>query len=226
MVRKSTITSMFAGSPIKPLQQHMDKVQACVNELIPFFKSIVEKDFNQMKSIQQKIHRLETEADTLKHDLRINLPNSLFMPMPREQILEIVTMQDNIANKAKDIAGVVTGRKMELPEPIAELFIAFVERSVDASAHARTAINELDELVETGFRGGEVTLVKDMITRLNKVEHETDKLEMQIRHALFAIEKEYPPIDMMFLYRIIDWTGELADIAQRVGSRLQLLLAR
>lgn len=217
---------MFAGSPIKPLQQHMDKVQACVNELIPFFKSIVEKDFNQMKSIQQKIHRLETEADTLKHDLRINLPNSLFMPMPREQILEIVTMQDNIANKAKDIAGVVTGRKMELPEPIAELFIAFVERSVDASAHARTAINELDELVETGFRGGEVTLVKDMITRLNKVEHETDKLEMQIRHALFAIEKEYPPIDMMFLYRIIDWTGELADIAQRVGSRLQLLLAR
>ena len=49
---------------------------------------------------------------------------------------------------------------------------------------------------------------------------------MQIRHALFAIEKELPPIDVMFLYRIIDWVGEVADIAQRVGSRLQLMLAR
>jgi predicted phosphate transport protein (TIGR00153 family) len=226
MVRRSAITSMFAGSPIAPLQKHMDKVQACVSELIPFFRSIVEKDFKKMAKLQKKIHKLETQADTLKHNLRLNLPNSLFMPMPRSQILEIVTMQDKIANKAKDIAGVVTGRKMELPDPISELFIAFVEASVAASAQAQNAINELDELVEVGFRGGEVKLVKEMITKLNELEHETDKLEVQIRHALFAIEKEYPPIDMMFLYRIIDWTGELADIAQRVGSRLQLLLAR
>ncbi len=226
MVRKSAITSMFAGSPVAPLQKHMDKVQACVSELVPFFRSVAEKDFKTMAKLQKKIHKLETQADTLKHNLRLNLPNSLFMPMPREQILEIVTMQDKIANKAKDIAGVVTGRKMELPDPISELFIAFVEASVAASAQAQNAINELDELVEVGFRGGEVKLVKEMITKLNKLEHETDKLEMQIRHALFAIEKEYPPIDMMFLYRIIDWTGELADIAQRVGSRLQLLLAR
>lgn len=226
MVRKSTISSMFAGSPVRPLQEHMDKVQACVSELVPFFKSVIAKDYDEMAKLQKKIHMLETEADTLKHDLRLNLPNSLFMPMPREEILEIVTMQDKIANKAKDIAGVVTGRKMEFPQPITELFIAFVERSVEASAQAQTAINELDELVETGFRGVEVTRVKEMIAKLNKVEHETDKLEMQIRHVLFAIEKEYPPIDVMFIYNIIDWTGELADIAQRVGSRLQLLLAR
>ncbi|MDX8390082.1 MAG: TIGR00153 family protein [Mariprofundaceae bacterium] len=217
---------MFAGSPVHPLQQHMSKVQACVRQLVPFFRSIVEKDFEQMAVLQKSISKLETEADELKHALRMNLPNSLFMPMPRDQILELVTMQDKIANKAKDIAGVVTGRKMELPEPISELFIAFVERCVDASEQAQTAINELDELVEVGFRGGEVKLVKEMISTLDSIEYETDKLEMQIRHALFAIEKEYPPIDMMFLYRIIDWTGELADISQRVGSRLQLLLVR
>jgi hypothetical protein len=30
----------------------------------------------------------------------------------------------------------------------------------------------------------------------------------------------------MFLYKIIDKTGGIADRAQRVGSRLQLMLAR
>ena len=35
-----------------------------------------------------------------------------------------------------------------------------------------------------------------------------------------------PPVDVMFLYKIIDRIGELADCAQKVGSRLQLLIAR
>ncbi len=226
MVRKSAITSMFAGSPVRPLQQHMEKVCECTSKLPCFFKALADKEFEKAADLQKQISKLENEADTLKHSLRMNLPNSLFMPMPREQILDIVTQQDKIANMAKDIAGVMLGRKMQMPESISTLFIAFVECSVNAAAQAKKAINELDELVETGFRGGEVKLVHDMIEELNNIEHQSDKFEQQIRHALFAIEKEYPPIDMMFLYRMIDWTGELADISQRVGSRLQLLLAR
>lgn len=226
MVRKSAITSMFAGSPVRPLQQHMEKVCECTNKLPLFFKAVAANNFDDATQIQGEISSLENEADKLKHELRMNLPNTLFMPMPREQILDIVTQQDKIANITKDIAGVMLGRKMQLPEPIADLFVAFVECSVNAAEQAKEAINELDELVETGFRGSEVELVHTMVKKLNKIEHESDKFEQQVRHALFAIEKEYPPIDMMFLYRMIDWTGELANIAQRVGSRLQLLLAK
>ena len=43
---------------------------------------------------------------------------------------------------------------------------------------------------------------------------------------LAQLETELPPIDVMFLYKIIDWTGDLGDRAQQVGSRLELLLAR
>ena len=226
MVRRSAITSMFAGSPVHPVQQHMEKVCECTSKLPDFFKAMAAQDLEKATQIQQQISKLENEADSLKHKLRMNLPNSLFMPMPRDQILDIVTQQDKIANMAKDIAGIMLGRQMKMPEPIAPLFIGFVECSVQAADQAKKAINELDELVEAGFRGGEVELVAEMIQELNQIEYESDKFEQQIRHALFAIEKEYPPIDVMFLYRMIDWTGELADISQRVGSRLQLLLAR
>ncbi|HBP75141.1 MAG TPA: phosphate transport regulator, partial [Alcanivorax sp.] len=37
---------------------------------------------------------------------------------------------------------------------------------------------------------------------------------------------ELPPVDVIFLYKIIEWIGDLADRAQKVGGRLQLLLAR
>lgn len=226
MVRRSSITSMFAGSPIKPLQKHMEKCCECIGELPNFFRAVAEGDFGRAEEIQKLISDLEVEADDLKQELRRNLPNTLFMPMPREQILDIVRQQDKIANTAKDIAGIMVGRKAEIPEPIAELFVTFVERANDAAEQAKTAINELDELLETGFRGGQITRVSNMISDLDDIEHDTDIIERQLRHALFTIEKDYHPLDMMFLYRVIDWIGKLADISQRVGARLQLLLSR
>jgi len=226
MVRRSPISNMFAASPVRPLQQHMQKVRKCVTKLVPFFQSVVEEDFDKVAELQQVIHHLEVDADTLKQELRAHLPSGLFMPMPRERILDIVRVQDQIANKAKDIAGMIHGRKMTLPQPISELFLELVDRCVDATKQAEVCINELDELVETGFRGREVESVQKMLTELDRIEYETDKLERQIRSALFVIEKDLNPIDAVFLYQIIDWTGDIADISQRVGSRLQLLLAR
>ena len=44
MSPKSYIFSMFGSSPIRPMQQHMAKVQACANELIPFFGAALSGD--------------------------------------------------------------------------------------------------------------------------------------------------------------------------------------
>ncbi len=226
MVRKSPITKMFAESPVKPLQGHIEKVHECVKKLEPFFKAVIAKDYDKVATIQQEIHRLEVEADDLKHELRIHLPNSLFMPMPRERILDIVLNQDRLANKAKEIAGYVNGRQMEIPEEFSELMIEFVGQSIKASRQAKKIVNELDELIEVGFRGREVGSVEEMINDLDDIEYGADKLGTQINNALFAIEKNLDPIDAVFLYRVIQNVGEVADIAQRVGARLELLLAR
>ncbi len=222
----STISSLFGTSPIKPLQGHMQAVQVCAQQLIPFFDAALADDWDEARRQQAEVSRLENEADVLKRELRLNLPNSLFMAIPRRDLLEVLTMQDNIANKAKDIAGLITGREMRFPEAIAPTIKAYVQRSIDASAQAQTAINELDELVETGFRGNEVKLVTSIIKTLDEIEYDTDRMQVEIRARLFAVEKKLPPVEVIFLYRIIDWIGDLGDLAQRVGSRLELMLAK
>ncbi len=223
---KSTISSLFGASPVKPLQEHMQAVQACARQLIPFFDAVLANDWDEARRQQAEVSRLENEADVLKRELRLNLPNSLFMAVPRRDLLEVLTMQDKIANKAKDIAGLITGREMHFPEAIAPTIKAYVQRSIDASAQAQTAINELDELVETGFRGNEVKLVTSIIKTLDEIESDSDRMQVEIRARLFAVEKDLPPVEVIFLYRIIDWIGDLGDLAQRVGSRLELMLAK
>ena len=80
--------------------------------------------------------------------------------------------------------------------------------------------------METGFSGSEIQLVEDLIEDLDRLERANDEQQIHIRSALFKLEAELPPVDVIFLYKIIEWIGDLADRAQKVGGRLQLLLAR
>lgn len=223
---RTTISSLFGSSPVRPLQAHMASVQDCIIELVPFFEAVLKEDWKEAKAQQKKISKLERDADKLKKELRLQLPNSLFMPVSRRDLLEVLTMQDKVANKSKDIAGLILGRKMTFPDKVSEKLLDFVNRCIDASKQAQVAINELDELVETGFAGREVKLVQEMIKKLDEIESDTDKIQVKVRAELFKKEKELPPVDVMFMYRVLDWIGDLADLSQRVGSRLELMLAR
>lgn len=222
----SYLTGIFGGSPVKPLQQHMEKIHSSVESLIPYMESVLAKDLEAMNQNYEIVARFEREADDLKNELRMQIPNRLFMPVSRGDLLDILRIQDKIAGKAKDIAGLMLGRKMQIPEPVADEFLLFVQRNVDCCTQALTAINELDELVGTGFVKGVVELVETMVQQIDDIEYETDQMQVQLRTKLYSIEKEYSPIDMMFLYKIIDLTGDLADGAERVGNRLQLMLGQ
>jgi uncharacterized protein len=226
MVRGGYMSGIFGSSPVSPLQEHMSKVYACASELIPLFNAVINEEWDEVVNSQQLISNLEQEADVLKKKLRLNLPKGLFMPVSRQDLLEVLLMQDKIANKAKDVAGTIVGRHMILPEVIHEDYIRFVTRCVAACKQARKAINEFDELVETGFSGKEIKIVAEMITKLDSIESDTDNLQAAIRRKIFEIEKELPAIEVIFLYKIIELTGDIADRAQAVGSRLQLMLAR
>lgn len=222
----SNISSLFGRSPIKPIEKHMATAHEASADLLPFFEALMKGDLSEAEKIQQRISASESRADDLKKDLRLHLPDSLFMPVSRSDLLELLHAQDEVANTAQDIAGLAIGRKMDIPAPLQPLMKSFVDSAVAASAQALLAINELDQLLESGFAGREVDIAKRMTEELDDLERKTDKLEVEVRAELFAIEKEFPPVDVMFLYRVIEWIGDLADRAHSVGNRLQLLLAR
>ncbi len=223
---KSHIFSMFGHSPIRPMQQHMAKVQACAVELIPFLEALLAADWEKAAAIERRIVALEGEADELKRELRINLPSGLLMAMPRRDLLDAIKLQDSIGNKTKTIAGMMLGRRLRFPAQLGEQLLHLAQRCIDASAQAHTAIDELDELVETSFRGREVELVEAMILKLDEIEADTDQLQLQVRNTLFSLESTLPPVDVMFMYKVIDGLGDLANYAQRVGYQLELMLAR
>tara|TARA_R110002049_G_scaffold84663_2_gene215410 strand:- start:11252 stop:11926 length:675 start_codon:yes stop_codon:yes gene_type:complete len=221
----NVLANIFGSSPVKPLEQHIDLAYRCAKKLHDFFAASVQGDWATAAAVRDEIETLEHEADSMKKEIRLHLPKSLFMPVPREDLLELLLVQDKIANRTKDVSGLVLGRKMQLPEQIAEQFLEFVDRNIDAAKQARKSVRELDELFTAGFRGAEVDLVEGMIEELDRIETDTDDKQAALRAAIFEIEGTLNPVDAVFMYKVIELTGEIADMAERVGRRLELLLS-
>jgi len=219
------LANIFGTSPVKPLEKHVDIAYRCTKQLNGFFKAAVAGNWDKAAEYRDTISALEHEADDLKKEIRMHLPKSLFMPVPRQDLLELLLVQDKMANRTKDVSGLVMGRKMQIPKPIAKDFLTFVRRNVDAAKQARKSVRELDELFATGFRGAEVAMVESLIDELDRIETETDDLQASLRGSLFEIEDSLDPITAIFLYQVIELTGEIADMAERVGRRLELLLS-
>jgi predicted phosphate transport protein (TIGR00153 family) len=198
---------------------------AATAELVPFFSHSAAGDWAAVEESRSRIVENEQKADDLKRKIRATLPKSMLMPVPRADLLDLLLVQDQLANKARDISGLVVGRKIEIPAAIQTNFIAYVSRNSDAANKAFDCVNELDELYETGFRGAEVSVVEKLLLELGNIENETDDMQSGIRFGLFEIEKELPPVDVMFLYRVIELIGEIGDLAERIGHRLELLLS-
>lgn len=221
----SYFSKIFGTSPVDPIQEHMETCFQAAKKLNPFFKAVVNDDWETATAVRAEIVELESLADDLKSQVRSNLPKNLFLPVPREDLLELLSYQDKIANRAKEVSGLVMGRKMKIPSEIKTDFLAYVARNVDAAKKARKSIRELDELFETGFRGAEAKLVESIVAELDQIENDTDDLQAKLRAKIFAIEDELKPVDVMFLYRILELTGDVADRAESVGHRLELVLS-
>ena len=97
---------LFGQSPFKPLQEHVRVVVTCANEVLPLFQAVKDNNLENVEKVRTRIYALENEADTIKNELRTHLPKSMFMPVDRRDLLEILDLQDSIADTAQDIAGI------------------------------------------------------------------------------------------------------------------------
>lgn len=226
MKSKNPIAALFARSPFKPMQQHMEVVNDCVALVPALFDALTNGDQKALTDTKDAIFAKEQEADDIKHEVRLHLPRSLFLPVDRRDLLEVLEVQDAIADTAQDIAGLLIQREMTVPDDMKADLTQLVSRSIDACVQSNTIIGELDELIETGFRGPEAERVEAMVGELNRIETETDDLAIALTRKLFQHEDSMPPVSVMFWYRLIQWISNIADHAEKVGDRMLLLIAR
>jgi predicted phosphate transport protein (TIGR00153 family) len=220
----SVIGDLFGRSPVRPMQQHMEAAGNCAKAIIPLLDAMARGDLDELAKQRAIIDDLEHQADEMKHEIRSNLPRRLFMAIERRDMLEILDCQDSIADVTQDVAELAMLRAMVTPASLVAPLAALAQSALETCAQSAAVVNELDELVETGFGRHEVSRIEEMIQKLNEFESRADVLGEDALRALFAIEDEIG-VGAYYWCEIIRWIGDIADYAERAGNRIRLLIA-
>lgn len=219
-----SIAKVFGRSPFIPLQMHMDKVTECVDCISVIFEHYRNHDMDAVRELSAKISELEHEADLIKHDIRNNLPRGLFMPVDRSNLIRILSIQDSISNRAEDISVLLTFKQAGVFEGFEQDFDAFLKTSLETFRLTRDIINQLDELVETGFGGVEARGVREMVDQVALKEHETDVSQRELLRSLLANEASITYGDFFMWTRITRQVANIADRSENLAVEIRTTL--
>jgi predicted phosphate transport protein (TIGR00153 family) len=223
---RRTIFELFAKSPFGPLQDHMSKVMDCFRMVPDLFRALEEGDEKKLGDLADRVKNAEYLADEIKNQIRGDLPSTIFTPVDRTDLLDILRFQDRISDVAEDVAVVMTMKPLPFPEEIRGFFWDFMEK-VMATVEQYAKINdELDELMEASFGGAEAGKVMQMISSLGEMEHETDRKQHDLLRKLLSMEKELGALNIVLWMRVFQLVGDIANGAERTGNRVRLFLTK
>lgn len=219
-----TISNLFARSPFGPLQEHMARVMECTNKIRAIFEAQAAKDFAGVKKLAKEISELEHMADLTKNDIRNNLPKGLFLPVDRGHLLEILSVQDSIADKCEDIGVLLSLHDFTIPKAMKEDFQNFLDKNIETIEKVNEIMQKLDELLESSFGGSEAKNVQSMVEEVAYMEHEADKMQRKLLQATFSSEKNLSYSEFFLMVRIFEEMSGLSNNAEKLANRIRMTL--
>lgn len=215
---------LFGRSPFGPLQAHMNKVQECASHLRPFFENMISGNKEAADAERKNILFMEHEADKVKNGIRDNLPRTAFLPVDRRDLLELLSIMDNIADSAEDAVVVASLKDLPCPEAISTPFMEFLETVEKTVLKAGEVFDSLDQLVEAAFSGPMARKVHEAISEINRLEWESDKTQYRFGKLVLQHENELGPVNTIMWMRLTQRVAGLANAAEKACDRLRLLL--
>jgi len=178
----------------------------------------------QIEKASAEISKLEHDADITKNDIRNHLPKSLFLPIDRGQFLEILSLQDTLADKCEDVALVLTLYPMTEVADLKEEIQVYFEKAKIVYKSAVRIIQEIDELLESSFGGQEAEKVKAMVEVTATLEHEVDRMQRALLKKLYQEGEKLSAPAFTYWATLIQEIGLFSHTAEKLAHRIRMVL--
>ena len=159
-----------------------------------------------------------------KNDIRNHLPKSLFLPIDRGHFLDILSIQDCIADKAEDIGILLTLRPLEDFDNFKADILQLFQKNKQVFREANEIIEEIEELLESSFGGIEAEKVKSMVERTAYKEHEANLMQRAMMKRLFTQGDTLSPPSFTMWVRLIEEISSLSQLSERLANRIRMVL--
>jgi len=213
-------------TPFNQLLDHMGKVRECIDILGDGLIKYYNGNYEGFSDLAIKVSELEHEADIIKSNLRSHLPSSLLMPVDKGRFLWTLREQDKILDHAENLVEMLDMRHTKIPKDLQNVFIDHAMLVIETVKAMETAIENIRDLVETGFVKREREQTKQYIHKVHDFEYKADQKRYEMTKGIYKLEKKLDPMDVYHLLKIADWVDEIADHAENVADWLRSMIAK
>ena len=218
------LASLFGQSPFAPLQAHLELVSAGIDVLFPLFNAIKEGDYDRVDTLARLVSSKERQADGVKNDVRGPLASGVFIPVSRLAMLEIISIQDSLADCAEDIAILLTVKELQFYPEFEELFFQFLQKTVQSFEAVAKTIREMDLLLETSFGGCRAEKTRVLVNDVSNLEHECDLLQRELMKIFFSEEFAIGTKDFVLWMQIIKGIAGISNNSEKLAYRVSMTL--
>lgn len=216
----STIGKLFGRSPFGQIQTHMDQVGKCITKMSEAIDVMLEGRFDELDAYAQQVSQLEHQADQIKVDIRNHLLRRFFMPIDRTEVLEILSMQDKLADTAEDVCKVITLKRLPFFDGIRAEFDSFVKLNLNAFQLVASIVSELDELIESGFGGQEAERIRALAHDVAFAEHQADQALLKLLKQLYAHDEQMTKGEFHLWMRLTRVLNRIGNTSENLANRI------
>jgi uncharacterized protein len=208
-----TYGGLFGDSPFAPIYEHYLKIETGARKLPAYLLDFSRGDLAAIDAMASEIKRLEEEADTIKDETRRRLTTSIFAAIERNDIIQYLSTQDDIADHYTRIVSILSIRRTPLPANLMPLLIELCDSCL-------AVVYKLGEVLKSIISKSPTDNTYEIVQLLPALEHDANEKEEQFLKRLFAEEGLLDAISLAILLRVAE---DLMGMAKRARNSSDIL---
>lgn len=169
-----------------------------------------------LRTLFTGVFQAEATADRSLRAMIDALNTGSYLPSTREDLINIATSCDKVANKCERVAKVMVTQKIRLPE-------AFAEDIVQILTITHEQFDVLEQCISMLF-GKLNAFMKDhsMLDKIRVLESSVDTIEDKLVEAIFDMDIELAA--KVQLSELIELICDVSDIIEDIADKIQIML--
>ena len=194
------------------LYQFMDTIEEALFAFILALKAYMKNEKLEARDLAFKVHKAESEADSLRRLLIRMLFRGALHAGIRPGLVRLVGKLDRIADHAEECADFLITQRPLIPESLRGKILQLCIESVDTFRPTKKAVMAMFE---------ETYVLKDQIDSVNTIEAEVDKSEFKLIRTVFSGELD--PAGQQHLGRFIWNIDNISHTCQDVADTIEAI---
>ena len=193
-------------------------VETCLIHFESFLLAVTTKEtaFETMQALSGSVGQSEAAADTSLRRMIDSLADASLLPSTREELIEIATSCDRIANKCEHAANMIVFQRFRFPDSYAEDIMKII-------AITREQFNVLKKSVLQLFMNFS-DLLKDhkILDDIRAYESQVDAIEQSLYKKVFVLDMGLA--ERTQLAKMIEYLSDISDIIENIADKIQIML--